>query len=448
MSKYKQRHIVIFTRYPEPGKAKTRLIPELGAVGAAELHRSIAEKTVNCVRQYAEKHNASIAVYYTGGDEKKMNKWVGPGLSICPQSAGDLGRRMKTAFDQGFSGGAGHVLLMGTDIPEISEDHIHQAFTGLESHDVVIGPSTDGGYWLVGQNQSGNIFSNISWSTPEVLSQTIKLCHKSTFRVHQLAPLTDVDTVDDLKTVLPHAMEQPPYVSVIIPALNEEARIESTIKCAGDAAAEIIVVDGGSSDRTIKKSLAANVKVLGSKKGRAFQQNRGAQMANGKVLLFLHADTRLPPGYVTFIFDTLLGANTIMGVFKFKTSLDTPLMRVFERIANIRSAVFHRPYGDQCFFLKKTVFETVGGFPDVPVAEDLMLVRQLAKLGEIRMADAEAKTSGRRWQSMGAWKTFFVNQMVVLGHAVGIPADTLADFYQKTDQKMWQKNNGKIHENI
>ena len=439
MVQLNDNHIIVFTRYPKPGRTKTRLIPALGEIGAAELHRWIVEQTMHTVRQYAKTCNASVEVCYTGGDEKKIKAWLGAGVIFTSQTSGDIGRRMKFAFDHAFANGAKQVLLMGTDIPHISVAALKAAFSGLLHHDVVIGPSTDGGYWLMGLSRSRDLFADIAWSTADVLPQTMDQCQQKELRVHLLDPLTDVDTVEDLTAALPEKAVYKPYVSVIIPALNEEDRIASAIISAQHASAEIIVVDGGSQDKTIKTAAALGAKVLTSPKGRAVQQNCGAKQANGDILLFLHADTLLPDAYVETIFEALLDKKTVMGAFQFKTSKNTPLMGWFETITNIRSKLFQRPYGDQGLFLRKETFDCVGGFPQTPLAEDLMLVRQLAKSGNITTVNAEVITSARRWETIGAWKTFFINQIVVMGFALGVSPDTLAGLYQKADPNLYRK---------
>jgi len=116
------------------------------------------------------------------------------------------------------------------------------------------------------------------------------------------------------------------------------------------------------------------------RKGRAAQQNLGAEVARGRVLLFLHADTRLPEDYVSHVFETLMDRRVVLGAFGFKTDLRQTLMRFFEISTHLRSRYLHLPYGDQALFLRRTVFVNTGGFPDVPIAEDLAFVRRLSSV--------------------------------------------------------------------
>jgi uncharacterized protein len=153
--------------------------------------------------------------------------------------------------------------------------------------------------------------------------------------------------------------------------------------------------------------------------GRAWQQNEGARHAGGRVLLFLHADTRLPDDFGAQVFELLMDPGTVLGAFQFKTDWDHWAMRWIERAAYVRSAHLHRPYGDQGLFLRKTVFAKVGGFPLVPIAEDLYLVRRLARMGRIALAPGTAVTSGRRWRRVGIGRTTLINALIAGGCLLG-----------------------------
>ncbi|MCP4669615.1 MAG: glycosyltransferase family 2 protein, partial [Deltaproteobacteria bacterium] len=226
---------------------------------------------------------------------------------------------------------------------------------------------------------------------------------------------------------------QRPYLSVIIPTLDEGDRIRTAIDSALDPDAEVIVVDGESRDNTVQEAIKAGARVEKRPRGRAVQQNRGAKVARGGVLLFLHADTRLPKGYVKHIFETLLDPKTMLGAFRFKTDLKHPLMRVIEFATNFRSRYLHMPYGDQGFFMRKSVFDATGGFPEVPIAEDLLFTRILSRNGHIRIAPAHVVTSGRRWQALGLLRTTMINYAIVAGLLLRISPDNLASLY-KTPQ--------------
>ena len=275
----------------------------------------------------------------------------------------------------------------------------------------------------------------MDWGTERVLDQTIALAEDQGMKIHLLDPLTDIDTVEDLNRVWPEENGKAPYISVIIPTLNESDNIESVIENAGNEDAEIIVVDGGSTDDTVKRADAAGARVERSGKGRAVQQNQGAEIARGNVLLFLHADTRLPAGYVHQIFETLMDPEVLLGAFLFKTDMETPAMRLIEYAANIRSRYLKLPYGDQGFFLRKSTFEEVGGFPEVAMAEDLFLARLLGKQGKVEIVPAPVVTSARRWRSRGIFQTTLINYIIAVGCYMGIPHHRLAALYEIPREK-------------
>ena len=424
--------LIIFGRYPVPGRTKTRLIPVLGPAGAADLQRKLTEKTLNTVKSFSSGRGIEVEIRYEGGSDRKIRQWLGSGIIFFRQSSGDLGERMQAAFLEAFHGGCRRVVLLGTDIPELRTDHLEQAFEALTGHDLVLGTSTDGGYWLIGLNHSVDLFQGIKWGTEKALDQTVALAKGQGLKIHMLDPLTDIDTVENLKQLPPELASKGPYMSVIIPTMNEAANVEKTITIARDDDAEIIVVDGGSIDDTVAHAKRAGVRVEMSPRGRAEQQNHGALVARGSVLLFLHADTTLPCGYVAHVFETLMDPETVLGAFRFKTNLNRPLMKVIEFVTNIRSQYLKLPYGDQGLFIRKSVFDSVGGFPEVPIAEDLFFVRRLAKHGRIGIMQADAITSARRWEKLGLLRTTLINQVILTGFCLGIPPLMLASLYRIT----------------
>jgi hypothetical protein len=132
------------------------------------------------------------------------------------------------------------------------------------------------------------------------------------------------------------------------------------------------------------------------------------------------------------VFETLMDPKTVLGAFRFKTDLNRSLMKVIEFVTNIRSQYLKLPYGDQGLFIRKSVFDLVGGFPEVPIGEDLLFVRRLSKHGHIGIVQADAVTSARRWQKLGLLRTTLVNQVILTGFCLGISPLTLASLYRIT----------------
>jgi hypothetical protein len=195
--------LLIFTRYPEAGRTKTRLIPALGAEGAACLHRRLTEKLIGEAGQLERQLNTSTVIHFTGGSKDMMTAWLGP-LACVEQAGGDLGLRMRTAFCRAFAGGADRAVLVGTDIPDLDAEILARAFAGLQTGDAVIGPSRDGGYYLIGLTAGAAprlfdpLFHEMVWSTGEVFASTVSRLEKCGCRVTILPTLADIDRPEDL----------------------------------------------------------------------------------------------------------------------------------------------------------------------------------------------------------------------------------------------------------
>jgi len=222
-------------------------------------------------------------------------------------------------------------------------------------------------------------------------------------------------------------------ISVIIPVFNEAGIIQASLfPLLNDSDIEIIVVDGGSSDKTQEIAEKMGIKVIVSPvKGRANQMNLGAKFATGEILLFLHADTQLPPTYPTIIREILSQPQTVAGAFKLKIDGERLSLRLVEMLVEWRSRFFSLPYGDQAIFLKASIFQEVGGFTNLPIMEDFELIRRLQRLGKIAIASASILTSSRRWDKLGVFQTTLINQLVILGYFLGISPVKLAELYRR-----------------
>jgi rSAM/selenodomain-associated transferase 2/rSAM/selenodomain-associated transferase 1 len=430
-----QAHLIIFGRYPAAGRTKTRLIPALGPAGAAALQKQLTEKTVKTAHQSLPRGGVRLALCYEGGDMKRFQRWLGKGVDYSPQASGDIGRRMFLAIQKAYDQGAGRIVLIGTDIPGITSDILDRAFASLKDHDLVLGPSTDGGYWLVGMTRPENIFAGIAWSRADVLERTLKVARQKRLNVCLLDPLTDLDTPEDLSRTPGWQKPCAPYLSVIIPVLNEERQLARTISAAASVDAQIIVSDGGSTDHSLAIARSLEADIVSGQPGRAVQQNRGVTAARGEVLLFLHADTRLPRDYVAHIFETLMDRRTVMGAFRFDTDLQTPARRWISFWTNRRAAWLNLPYGDQGLFLRRRDFFNIGGFPEVAIAEDLYFARTAARHGRIALAPAAVITSARRWRRLGALRTTLINTIIAAGCLAGVAPDRLAPMYRSPLKK-------------
>jgi rSAM/selenodomain-associated transferase 2 len=222
-------------------------------------------------------------------------------------------------------------------------------------------------------------------------------------------------------------------ISIIIPVLNEQANIQSAIaSILTGSNIEAIVVDGGSTDDTCNLARAQGVTVLSSGLGRAQQMNVGAKAATGDILVFLHADTRLPAGFDALIRAALsseTGQIPIAGAFSLRIDAPQQRLRWVEIGANWRSRWLQMPYGDQAIFLRASVFTEIGGFPELPIMEDFELIQRLKRRGSIVILPASATTSARRWLEKGIFKTTLINQSIVLGYLLRFSPHRLKQLY-------------------
>jgi len=221
-------------------------------------------------------------------------------------------------------------------------------------------------------------------------------------------------------------------LSVIIPTLNEAAHIDRVLaEVSRGEAVEVIVVDGGSGDATMEKAAAHGARVSRCPAGRARQMHRGTVLAQGDLYFFLHADSRLPAGYDSIIRRTLASPRIAAGAFSLGIAADAPGLRFIEGWANLRSRRLGLPYGDQGLFLRADRYHACGGFPDLPIMEDVVMVRRLWKAGRIVTVPERIWTSPRRWRRLGVLRTTLINQAVLAGYLLGVPAERLVRWYRR-----------------
>ena len=194
-----EERLIIFTRYPEPGKTKTRMIPALGAEGAAKLQRQMTEHTLVQALELQDNRSLSLEIYFAGGEQNLMQDWLGSHLIYQKQDQGDLGIRIQSAFERSFAVGIKKVVIIGIDCPDINTQLLSQAFEILQTNDLVLGPAEDGGYYLIGLSRLiPELFIDISWGTSEVLAQTLEIANQLEIELDCLPYLKDVDRPEDL----------------------------------------------------------------------------------------------------------------------------------------------------------------------------------------------------------------------------------------------------------
>lgn len=222
-------------------------------------------------------------------------------------------------------------------------------------------------------------------------------------------------------------------ISVIVPVLNEEQSIQATLQSLTRLAPhEIIVVDGGSRDRTVEICAQFPIRFFTTERGRARQMNFGARQASGDILLFLHADTRLPHSALTDVAAALSDAACVGGRFDVDLEGSHWMLKIIAALINCRSRATKIATGDQALFVRREIFERSGGYDEIPLMEDIAFCRRLKRLGGVACLRGRVITSARRWEKEGVWRTIFKMWTLKLGYLAGVPPARLKQFYADT----------------
>jgi len=386
---------------------------------------------------------------------KKKTSFIeqfGDGFSYMPQVGEDLGERMCCAFTRCFSEGFRTIVIIGSDSPDLPQQIIREAFQALERGGGVIGPSFDGGYYLIGfsrESFSSGAFDETEWGTDSVFKKTMQYLQEAGIPVHVLPAWRDIDRPEDIAALIKDNEKtyfaasktmkwllMRPRFSIIVPVLNEESAINPAIEHTGSLqgeseSAEIIVVDGDPEGKTIGAIRDTNVITAIGKKGRGNQMNRGAALAKGDILVFLHADARLPLNTLTLIDSAFSDPAFVAGAFDLAIASERPVFRLIEKTASLRSRVTRIPYGDQALFFRRDSFNAIGGFADIPIMEDVEIMRRIKKRGgRIVFIDQPVTTSARRWETEGVLYCTLRNWLLISLYLSGVSPERLARWYK------------------
>ncbi len=421
--------LVVLAKYPRPGEVKSRLIPALGADGAAELARTFFERTVSEGVRASELLGMDPEVRGSGAPEAAFRALHHGAWRYADQGGGDLGDRLLRSCREAAASGAPSVLFVGTDCPDLDASVCDAALKALRTHRVALAPATDGGYVLLGLRLEKKddlprmLFDRIPWGTDRVERETLGRLAGAGIRTAILPTFSDVDRPEDLASL---RREDLP-ISVVIPARNESASIADAVRSAlYGRAVDVIVADGGSADDTRTRAREAGSLVVQSGPGRGRQLNAGASEAAGEILLFLHADTTLPPGWAGRIRRAMDDPGTAGGAFRLSFRNASPGLAQVARWANVRARRLGVLFGDQGIFARASVFRSLGGFSDEPLMEDLAFVRALHACGRFELLPDAVETSGRRYERNGVFRTWLFHQLLLAGWFAGIPGATLA----------------------
>jgi len=224
-------------------------------------------------------------------------------------------------------------------------------------------------------------------------------------------------------------------ISIIMPVLNEASTINKTVGSIAEShysgEFEIIIVDGSSHGDTLNAVEEKDVKKVISKKGRSSQMNKGASLASGEILLFLHADTELPEGALSVISSVVEKDGFVGGAFDLAIRSDKFIFRVIEKAASLRTRITRIPYGDQAIFMRKDYFNAMGGFKEIPLMEDVEFMTRVKKSGnKIHIIPEKVRTSPRRWEKEGIIYCTFRNWLLIVLYTLGFPPEKLVKLYK------------------
>ena len=219
-------------------------------------------------------------------------------------------------------------------------------------------------------------------------------------------------------------------VSIIIPTLDEAAILERTLsEVSGYFPHELIVTDGGSRDATLDIARKFTSRIVQSRPGRALQMNAAAREATGALLLFLHADSRIDGTSYAKMVEVMENVRLVGGAFSLAIESDDYFLQMISALATLRARYFLLVYGDQAIFVRKAIFKDMGGFPSLPICEDLEFYRQLKKTGPVILLNEKAYTSGRRWVTEGVFLTTARNILIATLFLMGFPPRILSKWY-------------------
>ena len=434
--------LLIFLRYPEPGRVKSRLAADIGAAEAARVYEKLTRRTLGVAADFQRQHSdVDLFLFYTPPEKKSQIAEAFPGpWGFVSQQGDHLGARMGGAVQQVLSQGYSQVLLVGTDLADLEASDFTDAFEAVAKGYAALGPTADGGFYLIGLNRPcPSAFEPAMWGTPDIFNRTQELLTSSGFRVQRLAERMDVDRLEDLAGLQRQAWFDA-TLSIIIPTVNSLVQLGPLLRHLrqqfrpGD---EIIIIKAARDDAhpAHAKPIEFAPKILCAvaHRGRGHQLNRGVRLAKGNLLFFLHDDSLPPPNFAYAISKLCAQPEMSLGCFSLAFSPSQPLLDGIARWANLRTKVFGLPYGDQGLFCRREMFDKVGGFKKLYLMEDVDFVRSCRRFGRILMLPDSIATSPERYLRKGILRTSLQNHLTMLFYHLGVSDRRLYSLYYRTE---------------
>lgn len=433
-SKLSRRALILFMRYPEAGKVKSRLAASLGHSEAVRIYERLVRRTLGVAADFKRStKQADIFIALTPSEKlpAARRRYPGP-WTFFPQTGSHLGERMKRAIEHVVSIGCGRVVLAGTDIADIQEGDFTQAFRALDAGLAALGPALDGGFYLIGLDRPcPSAFDAPQWGTGDIFRRTEEALRASGFQVKTLTRRRDVDRPEDIF----HLSRDPMLsasLSVVIPTLGAPADLESLLQSLDDQlwpADEAVLVVAGNAPLEAVECPGRRIRILTAPKGRGLQLNRGAQAATGDVFLFLHGDSFPPPNFAYSVRKIVIAPQASLGCFHLSFSPSTPALRIIAGWANFRTRRLKLPYGDQGLFCTRAVYESAGGFRKQFLMEDVDFVRQCRRRGKLLILPDPIATSPRRYVEKGILRASLKNHLLLLLYHLGVEERRLCSLY-------------------
>jgi len=415
--------IIIFTKVPIEGETKTRLMPGFSKEECVQFHTCCLKDIFYVCNSYP----ADIIVSYLGNKhESRLRHIFGRKVKYKRQVGKTLGERMYWVMSDALKT-YDSCILIGTDVPELRRADIKQAFSTLKNKDIVLGPTADGGYYLVGMKKPiKELFEAKTYGHKQVLFEAISST-ASSYLIGLGTVKHDIDTPEDVRgyydrlkhshcklgrlTYTEEFLMRRQSVSIIIPFYKEKKRIKALQRHLYPVKNQCEIIFVGATTDDKEKILPCFIH-LTSEKGRAKQMNAGAMKSHGDILFFLHSDSILPSHALYEL--RLVMLRHLFGAFGIRFSSNSKLMCVNEFLSNLRmkrGIIF----GDQGIFIDRNLFFEIGMFPDLPIMEDYQISRTIRSMG-IRpgFTKHHMVTSDRRYPKG------VVNKLILMAHMANL----------------------------